>query len=72
MVKFAKFQLILVDHFKVYVYVVEIGASATALIGWLNNHGKVCTIFNEAQADISKDRNNGCLIILTYLMANLM
>lgn len=63
--------MILVDYFKVYVYAVEIGASATALIGWLNNHGKVRTIFNEAQADISKDRNNGRLIILAYLVANL-
>lgn len=34
---------------------------------WLNNHGKVPTIFNEAQAQISKDRNSGHI----YLVANL-
>jgi hypothetical protein len=63
--------LTFVDYFKVYPYAVEIGASATSLIGWLNNHGKVRTIFDGAQANISKDCNSGHIIILAYLVANL-
>jgi hypothetical protein len=43
---------------------------ATDLIGWLNNHGKVRIMFNEAQAEISKN-STGKAKVLTYLVANL-
>ena len=43
---------------------------ATALIGWLNNHGKVRKIVDKAQGEISKDRM-GYVIILAYVVANL-
>ncbi|KAF9466987.1 ribonuclease H-like domain-containing protein [Collybia nuda] len=52
-----QFQLLLGDYFGVSPYAVEVGASATVLIGWINNHGKVRMIFDEAQRQISKDRN---------------
>lgn len=66
-----KFQLLLGDYFVVSPYAVEIGASATALIGWINNHGKVRTIFDDAQRQISKDRNGGKVKVLSYLVANM-
>lgn len=45
-----QFQLILCDYFKVYEFAREIAKSATSLISWLNNHGKVRKMFNKAQA----------------------
>jgi hypothetical protein len=36
-----QFQLILGDYFKAYPYASQTGESATALIGWINNHCKV-------------------------------
>lgn len=63
-------QLILGDYFKEYEYACEIAESATSLIGWLNNHGKVRKMFDSAQAQISQDRT-GQSIILAYLAANL-
>ena len=42
----------------------------TSLIGWLNNHGKVHKLFNEAQGQISLDRT-GYVVVLAYLIANL-
>ncbi|KAJ6626142.1 hypothetical protein B0H10DRAFT_1941988 [Mycena sp. CBHHK59/15] len=48
-----------------------IAEDATALIGWLNNHGKVRKIFDESQATISQDRNAGKIVVLAYLVANL-
>jgi hypothetical protein len=50
--------------------VAEIAALATELIGWLNNHGKVCIIFNQVQEEVSKDRT-GMIKILAYLIVNL-
>ncbi|KAJ6618888.1 hypothetical protein B0H10DRAFT_1218947 [Mycena sp. CBHHK59/15] len=66
-----QFQLILGDYFKVNDMAAQIAEDATALIGWLNNHGKVRKIFDESQAVISKDRNAGKIIILAYLVANI-
>lgn len=52
-------------------FAVETGAEATMLIGWINNHGKVRTIFDEAQRTISKDRDGGNVKVLSYLVANM-
>jgi hypothetical protein len=65
-----KFQLVLGDYFRVYIFAAQIAESATDLIGWLNNHGKVCKIFNASQAQISLDWT-GQSVILAYLTANL-
>ncbi|KAJ6602904.1 hypothetical protein B0H10DRAFT_2230082 [Mycena sp. CBHHK59/15] len=48
-----------------------IAEDATALISWINNHGKVRKIFDAAQKIISLD-HLGKIIILAYLVANLM
>ncbi|KAJ6615990.1 hypothetical protein B0H10DRAFT_1949468 [Mycena sp. CBHHK59/15] len=53
------FQLILGDYFKVNDMAVLITEEATALIGWINNHGKVRKIFDESQAAISTDPEVG-------------
>ncbi|KAJ6610956.1 ribonuclease H-like domain-containing protein [Mycena sp. CBHHK59/15] len=66
-----QFQLILGDYFKENDMAAQIAEEATALIGWINNHGKVRKIFDESQATISKDRNAGKIIILVYLVANI-
>ncbi|KAJ7463541.1 ribonuclease H-like domain-containing protein [Mycena latifolia] len=65
-----QFQLILGDYFKVHDMAALIAEDATALIAWINNHGKVRKIFDESQALISQDRM-GRIIILAYLVANL-
>ncbi|KAF8142876.1 hypothetical protein K438DRAFT_2111369 [Mycena galopus ATCC 62051] len=65
-----QFQLILGDYFKVYPYAAEISEQATGLIGWINNHGKVRVIFDNAQRELSPDRV-GRILILAYLVANL-
>jgi hypothetical protein len=51
-----QFQLILGDYFKVYDAAQMISELVTDLIGWLNNHGKVWIMFDEAQAEISKKK----------------
>ncbi|KAJ6601671.1 hypothetical protein B0H10DRAFT_2230378 [Mycena sp. CBHHK59/15] len=66
-----QFQLILGDYFKVNDAAALIAEDATALIGWLNNHGRVQKICDESQCIISKDRNNGIIIVLAYLVAKL-
>ncbi|KAJ6629091.1 hypothetical protein B0H10DRAFT_1939987 [Mycena sp. CBHHK59/15] len=43
---------------------------STAIIGWINNHGKVRKVFDHAQRGISKDRL-GYFLILAYLVVNL-
>ncbi|KAJ7104747.1 ribonuclease H-like domain-containing protein, partial [Mycena epipterygia] len=65
-----QFQLILGDYFKVNDAAALIAEDATALIGWINNHGKVRKIFDESQGIISKDRA-GRIIIVAYLVANI-
>ncbi len=57
--------MILGDYFKVNTAGADIGAEATEVIGWLNNHGRVRSIFDQVQAEM----NNGT--VLTYLVANL-
>ncbi|KAJ7653902.1 ribonuclease H-like domain-containing protein [Mycena polygramma] len=66
-----QFQLILGDYFKVYIEASLIAEDATALIGWINNHGRVRKVFDESQAAVSMDRNAGRIIVLVYLVANL-
>ena len=62
--------MILGDYFTVYVFATEIAESATSLIGWLNNNGKVHKMFNGAQAQISLN-HTGHSVVLAYLVANL-
>jgi len=45
-----KFQLVLGNYFRVYTFAAQIAESATNLIGWLNNHGKVRKMFDASQA----------------------
>ena len=47
-----------------------IAESATNLIGWINNHGKVRKMFDAAQSQISLD-HMGQSVVLAYLSANL-
>ncbi|KAJ6621947.1 hypothetical protein B0H10DRAFT_1944981 [Mycena sp. CBHHK59/15] len=68
--KLDQFQLILGDYFKVNDMAAVIAEDATAIISWINNHGKVRKIFDEAQKTISLDRL-GKIIILAYLVANI-
>lgn len=63
-------QLVLGNYFKVYGTASYIAELATSLIGWLNNHGKVRKLFNEAQGQISLDCT-GYVVVLAYLIANL-
>ena len=65
-----KFQLVLGDYFRVYTFAAQIAESATDLIGWLNNHGKVRKMFDASQAQISLDQR-GQSVVLAYLTANL-
>jgi hypothetical protein len=62
--------LVLGDYFRVYIFAAQIAESATDLIGWLNNHGKVRKMFDASQAQISLDRT-GQSVVLAYLTANL-
>ncbi|KAJ7760892.1 ribonuclease H-like domain-containing protein [Mycena maculata] len=41
-----QFQLILGDYFKVHKFAAATAETATALIGWINNHGKLRKIFD--------------------------
>ncbi|KAJ6608550.1 hypothetical protein B0H10DRAFT_2226732 [Mycena sp. CBHHK59/15] len=52
-----QFQLILGDYFKVNDIAAGIAEEATALIAWINNHGKVRKLFDASQRVISMDRN---------------
>ncbi|KAJ6628542.1 hypothetical protein B0H10DRAFT_1940380 [Mycena sp. CBHHK59/15] len=55
------------DYCKVNDIAAIIAEDATALIGWLNNHGKVRKIFDESQATVSQDRNAArSLFLLTW------
>ncbi|KAJ7804713.1 hypothetical protein B0H13DRAFT_2388196 [Mycena leptocephala] len=63
-------ELVRRGYFKVYHYAAEISDQATGLIGWINNHGKVRVIFDNAQRELSPDRV-GRVLILAYLVANL-
>ncbi|THU75517.1 hypothetical protein K435DRAFT_880669 [Dendrothele bispora CBS 962.96] len=65
-----QFQLQLGDYFKVYDFGALVAEDATFLIGWLNNHGKVRKIFDNAQDEISKSRY-GRSVILAYIVANI-
>jgi hypothetical protein len=40
---------------------------ATGLIGWVLNHGRVCSIFNDTQAEISIPLGK----VLAFLVANM-
>ena len=62
--------MILGDYFKEYPYGALITEQATDLIAWINNHGKVRSIFDAAQKRISLGRT-GKAVILCYLCANL-
>ncbi|KAJ7908024.1 hypothetical protein B0H13DRAFT_2331783 [Mycena leptocephala] len=68
---FSQFQLILGDYFKVHKFAAQTAETATALIGWINSHGKVRKIFDAAQRSFHKDRIRQPLF-LAYLVANLM
>jgi hypothetical protein len=61
----SKFQLTLGDYFKESPEATKTAEEATNLLGWLLNHQRVRSIFDDAQAL----RNNGT--ILVYLVANL-
>lgn len=65
-----QFQLVLGDYFKVFPHASDTAESATGLIGWINNHGKVRDIFNKVQAQLSLERFNK-VTVLAYLVANL-
>jgi hypothetical protein len=63
-----QFQLLLGDYFKVWDYAAEVAEDATSVISWINNHSKVCLIFDQAQEKVSLS-NVGEAIILAYLVA---
>jgi hypothetical protein len=63
-------RLVLGDYLKEYKYACKIAESATSLIGWLNNHGKVWKMFGNTQAWISQHWT-GQRTVLAYLVANL-
>ena len=68
-----KFQLVLGNYFRVYIFAAaaQIAESATDLIGWLNNHGKVHKMFDVSQAQISFYQT-GQSVVLAYLTTNLI
>ncbi|KAJ3792207.1 ribonuclease H-like domain-containing protein [Lentinula aff. detonsa] len=55
--------LCLADYFKVNPNAEKISEQATELIGWINNHGCVCAIFNTIQNEQNKQ-------VKSYLIAN--
>ena len=63
-------QLTLGDYFKEYEFAQGISKAATGLIGWINNHGKVCHMFNEARKQISLNAN-GREKVVTYVVTNM-
>ncbi|KAF8883353.1 hypothetical protein CPB84DRAFT_1850995 [Gymnopilus junonius] len=62
-----QFQLILGEYFIENAEAAESAEEATGLIGWILNHGKVQSIFNDTQAEISIPPGK----VLAYLVANL-
>ncbi|KAF8878171.1 ribonuclease H-like domain-containing protein [Gymnopilus junonius] len=60
-------QLILGDYFEEDEEAAEVAERATALIGWINNHGRVRSVFDEVQAESSTPLGQ----ILAYLVANM-
>ena len=62
-----QFQLILGEYFTVNEEAAETAEEATDLIGWVLNNGRVRSIFNESQADISTPPGK----VLAFLVANM-
>lgn len=62
-----QFQLILGEYFSVNPEAAETAEEATDLIGWVLNHGRVRSVFNETQAEISVPPGK----VLAFLMANM-
>ncbi|KAF8993152.1 ribonuclease H-like domain-containing protein [Cyathus striatus] len=60
-----QFQLILGDYFSVNKDAAATAEEATDLIGWILLHGRIRSLFNEAQAEIPPGR------ILSFLVANM-
>src|ERR1700722_13120996 len=52
---FLQSQLTIEDYFKEYEFAQGIAKAVTGIIGWINNHGKVRCMFDEAQKQISLD-----------------
>ncbi|TRM63057.1 ribonuclease H-like domain-containing protein [Schizophyllum amplum] len=64
-------QLMLGDYFRVNDYAAEISETATGLIGWINNHGKVRMLFNKAQAECARHDATQKTPVLAFLVANI-
>ncbi|KAG6851944.1 hypothetical protein C0991_004744, partial [Blastosporella zonata] len=62
-----QFQLILGEYFTVNEEAAATAEEATGLIGWVLNHGRVQSIFNEVQAEISVPPRK----VLAFLVANM-
>src|SRR6266545_952824 len=62
-----QFQLILGEYFSVNQEAAETAEEATDLISWVLNHGRVWSVFNETQAEISVPPGK----VLAFLMANM-
>src|SRR5260370_15095402 len=62
-----QFQLILGDYFTVNEEAAGTAEEATGLIGWVLNHGKVRSIFNKMQSEISVPPGK----VLAFLVANM-
>ena len=60
-----QFQLILGEYFAENKEAAETAEEATDLIGWILNHGRVRSIFNESQAEIPPGK------VLAFLVANM-
>ncbi|KAJ7504687.1 hypothetical protein B0H11DRAFT_1905295 [Mycena galericulata] len=54
-----QFQLILGDYFKVHKFAAAMAETATALIGWINNHEKLRKIFDSAQEHAAAASESG-------------
>lgn len=59
------------DYFKVHKTAAETSEEATALISWINNHSKVRKLFDNAQAEVSRNKPGGGSKVLAYLVANM-
>ncbi|KAF8964926.1 ribonuclease H-like domain-containing protein [Flammula alnicola] len=62
-----QFQLILGEYFTVNKEAAETAEEATSVIGWILNHGRVRSVFDEMQAEISVPPGK----VLAYLAANM-
>ena len=67
---FLQCQLTLGDYFKEYEFAQGIAKAATGLIGWINNHGKVRCMFDEAHKQISLDTDRKEKV-LAYVVVNM-